>query len=188
MLNGVAPLIVFQFPQLLALPTIAPLTGIPVLSSLSGLAVPIPLYLDEKLTGLYVVDETMGLDVETNVQFNQATQTNTYDQRGVSNSVTVSMLAKKDNILLAALVAFMDIIFTKLVQNQYSVSYFNGSTVVLGGLVAGFNTQVQADTDLIQITLHLLKQKQTTPVAGDAGLTVSAAKTAGTAAGPTGVL
>lgn len=185
MLNGIAPILIFQIPKLLPLPALSSLGGIPVLKGLSVPGIPIPLYLDEKLTGIYVVDETGGLTVDTSAQYNQVTKKTEFDQRGVENTITVSMLANPDSVVLGAIIAFLDTIFQQLVEVEYSVSYINGSTLILGGLIAGFNKQVGSDDNLIRLTLHLQKKDQATPATPDPGLKV-ASKVAGTAAGTGG--
>ncbi len=181
MINGIAPLLVFQFPAILPLPA---LSGIPIVGDILGAGFPIPLYLDEKLTGVYVSDESMALTVDTEVEIPTNGTPPLYNQRGVENEITVSMLAQKDSIVLTTLIALMDITFKKLVATKYSVSYLNGSTVILGGLVSGFSTQVGSNDDLIRVVLHLQKKDQKTKPPIDPGLAPNVSKTAGSALGP----
>lgn len=59
--------------------------------------------------------------------------------------------------MLPVLLALSDMIIPKLVSGKYSLSYLNGSTVILGGLLQGLNTSEGADDNLIRITLQIQK-------------------------------
>lgn len=156
MLNGIAPILIFNFP--IASKPLSFLEGVPLIGgALASAGVPIPLYLDEELTGLYVESETKAIDIETTVQARNDGGPPLIDQRGLNNLITINMLASQDSILLSVLLALNDIIFSKVVSKEYSVSYLNKTTTIFGGLLHGFSTQVGNDDDLIRITLQLSK-------------------------------
>jgi hypothetical protein len=167
MLGGIAPVLIFSFPLSPKSATFNAIAGIPLIGETiaKNVGLPIPLYLDEKLTGLYVESETKAIDIDTVVQPRNDGGAPLVDQRGLNSLITVNMLASKDSILLSVLLALNDIVFSKVVSKEYNVSYLNGSTAIFGGLLHGFSTQNGSDDDLIRIVLQLSKANQqgTTP-------------------------
>lgn len=169
MLNGIAPIIIFEF---MYFPPSVPTEGLAetVDSSLSWLmetfgSVPVPIYLDEKLTGIYVESETRAIDIETDIQPQYAKDRVTglpkppiVTQRGLSSLVTVNLMASRDSILLNVLLSFADLILSKTVSQEYKISYLNGPTTVFRGLLHGLSTSVGGNSDdLVRITLQLQK-------------------------------
>lgn len=158
MLNGVAPLLVFTFSPIPTNPLFNALTGVPVVSDIiSAIGVPIPLYFDEQVTGLYVDSESKALDLEVEVKTRKDAGPPIVKQNGIDSTVTVNMFAKKDSILLSVLLALNDLVFTKAASSSYQVSYFNGSTVLIGGFVKSMVTNMGTDDDLIRISFTLSK-------------------------------
>ena len=159
MLGGIAPILIFTFP---VAPDAPNLTGIPVLDSvLSSVGVPIPVYLDEKLTGVYVTSQEKSIDIDTQPEIS-SDGTAKVTQRGINNTVTVHMLASKNATLLSILLAFADEAFKRAVNGKYSVTYLNGSTLVFGGKVASFSAAENDNDDLLRLTLVLHKETQAT--------------------------
>src|SRR5438105_1622797 len=115
MLNGIAPILIFNFKKLT--PSAAETIGkIPVVSSIVnaiGLP-PIPLYLDPRLTGIEIDQEGKNIDVETEMQTKPDGTDPTPIQKGINNTVTVNMVAEKDSIGLTILTALTDVIFPKV--------------------------------------------------------------------------
>ncbi len=159
MLGGVAPILIFSFkPNIEALnPLFNALSGIPLIGSTFDLGLPIPLYLDEKLTGLYVESEAKNLDLNQEIDARFDGGPPVYFQRMLNSSVTVNLLATRDSILLPALLALADLIVPKVVNRKYSLTYLNGPTVVFDGLLHSLSTSQGADDNLIRITLQIQK-------------------------------
>lgn len=159
MLNGLAPVLIFAFPVKPKGPTFNALAGIPLIgdSLANSVGVPIPLYLDEKLTGILVESESKAVDIETNVQPRNDGGPPLVDQRTINSTVTINMVANKDSLILSALLAFNDLIIQKVVSKEYTVSYLNGSTLIFGGLLHGLTTSEGSDDTLIRISLTLSK-------------------------------
>lgn len=161
MLNGLAPILIFYFPIVPKSFTFNALSGIPVIGgqdvTLNLIGIPIPIYLDERVTGVYIESETKSLEIDTTVDARADGSDARFSQRGLDNSVTVNLLANKDSILLSALLALNDIIFNKVVSREYSVSYLNGTTLIFNGLLHSFNTSVGTNDDLIRISMQLMK-------------------------------
>lgn len=163
MLNGIAPILIFSFPPTINLPTATdpglPLSVRKALGAIGG--IPIPIYLDEKLTGIYVVNEEKNVDMDT--QPYQAQDGTTFvKQRGVNNTVNINFLASQDSILLSVLLAFSDELFKRAVNGLYSVSYFNKGTLVFGGLIHSFSDQSGSDDTLRRISMSIVKTNQIT--------------------------
>lgn len=160
-ISSVAPIIIFNFPfdTDSGNPVFNALSGLPLIGqggALASVGVPIPIYLDEQLTGLYVQSENKNIDISTE-QNDAANSTKpTITQKSISNTVSVNLVGKKDSIFVTALLALIDIAYPMLFKAKYRVSYLNGQTVVLGGLIQGITAQSQNDNELVDIafTIH----------------------------------
>lgn len=182
-ISSVAPIIIFNFPfdSDSVDPVFNALSGLPLIGKdkiFSSVGVPIPIYLDEQLTGLYVQSENKNVDILTEQNDSAASGKPTLTQKSISNTVSVNMVGKKDSIFVTALLALVDIAYPLLVKAKYRVSYLNGQTVVLGGLLQGVTSQANNDNELVDITLVIHK-------ADSLGPTVAAFSSVPSIAGPT---
>lgn len=165
MLGGIAPILIFTFPQL---PKPSPSAGIPVVAKsffdklAQNVGIPIPIYLDERATGIYIESESKSLAIDTvpEQRYDDTAKATITYQRSVQNDVTINMVAKRDSILLSVFLAMNDVIFKKVVAESYNVAYLNGPTVILNGLLQGFSANTGTDDDLIRLSLHLSKAKE----------------------------
>lgn len=157
-LNGTAPLLVITFKNKGILDFFGPnsLAG----SLVSAIGVPIPIYLDERSTGIYVQSETRGIDVTTRVEpvttknpLTLEVEPPIVSQTATDSQLTVEMVAKKDSIMLVAIIALMEQIVDRLVSQEYSIHYFNGPTAIFGGLLHRFATSANANEDIIHLEL-----------------------------------
>ncbi len=123
---------------------------------------PIPLYLDEKLTGLFISSESKNIDIETNVDTLKDADLPLVDQKGVNSSVTVSFFAKKSSIGLAVMLALADQIFLKLTSKTYKVSYLNGAVTVFNGLLHSLSVDSTSENDLYEIKMVLSRANNST--------------------------
>jgi hypothetical protein len=169
MLNGIAPIIIFSFPFNPKGANFNAISGIPLVGSFiaKNVGIPIPIYLDERVSGICVVDETKSIDVDTNPQqpFDIKTPIQV-TQKGINSIVTVNMVAQKDSILLATLLALNDMIFARLVSQEYSITYLNGPTTIFDGLLHGFSSSQESNDDLVRVSLQISKANQKTPSPG----------------------
>lgn len=167
MLGGVAPILIFTFPPTLGINLGKLLGGIPVIGDgLSEVGVPIPIYLDENLTGIYIESESKSLDIDTDivpVYRTNGSVSNFINQSGINNLVTVNMIASKDSVILSVLLALNDMIFSKLVSGKYKLSYINGTTLIFGGLLHSFNVNASSDDTLLKISMQIQKNNQNKP-------------------------
>jgi hypothetical protein len=167
MLGGVAPILIFTFPQI---PPPPPKGGIPVAaqsffqSLAQNIGIPIPIYLDESVTGVYIASESKSLAIDTTPEkkYDETTKAEITYQRAIQNDVTIEMFAKRESILLSVFLAMNDIIFKKVIAESYNVAYINGPTVILNGLLQGFSSSTGNDDNLVRLSLHLSKAKDQT--------------------------
>ncbi len=161
MLNGAFPILVFYFPTSLEVETFNAITGVPETKTFDAgnlsFPIPIPILLDERITGVFIESESKALDVDTETKQRYDDKAPDTKQRGVTNLVTVNMLAKRDSVYLAVFLALNDMVFQRLVSKHYSISYLNGPTTVFNGLLHGFSAQASNDDDLMRITLQISK-------------------------------
>lgn len=163
MLNGIDPLLIFHlFPtnesSIRGIQDF--LTGLPVVGGFieDTIGIPLPIYLNRSLTGIQLDNESKAIDVDTeHIQSYDPKVPSRYTQKGLSNLVSINMLAEKDSLLLTVLLAANDLIFEKLIQSTYKISYFHGPTVIIKGLLHGMSTTVGADDSLYRVVLQIQK-------------------------------
>lgn len=156
MLNGIAPIFIFTISPVPKASN--PLAGIPIVSDfVENIGVPIPIYLDEQLTGLYVDTEEKSIDIDNDVVAVNKGGAKVF-QNPLESMVTINLIGKKDSIALMVLLAMNDLIFSKL-KYGYGISYLNGPTAIFNGLLKTFATNMTADNDLIRITMQISKAK-----------------------------
>lgn len=192
MLNGIAPIFIFTISPVPKASN--PLAGIPIVSDLlEDLGVPIPIYLDENVTGLYVDTEEKSIDIDNDVVAANKGGAKVF-QNPLESMVTINLIGKKDSIALMVLLAMNDLIFSKL-KYGYGISYLNGSTTVFNGLLKTFASNTNSNDDLIRITMQISKAKgngtttalnagqNTTTIGAQTG-TVSSGVSGGVGGGP----
>lgn len=171
MLNGLAPIMLFNF---LKTSTGAPskLAKIPIIAQAIGSAknilAPIPVYLDEQLTGLCIQTESKNVDIDTDtITLTTSSDDPINNQRGLSSTVTVTMKAKRGTIGIALLSVLIDVVFQKVTANEYTISYLHGDIIILGALLHSFEINENEDNELSEIKMVLInpaKQKATSVI------------------------
>lgn len=158
MLNGLAPIIIFQFSK--KIPQ-APSLGakIPVETSFfSKIPLPpIPLYLDEKLTGLIVDSEDKSIDIQTSQDSLSDADSPLITQNALESSVKINLQATKDSIGLTILSAVADMILPRVTSQEYSIQYLNGATTMFNAKLKSFSVNSSRDNTLLNITVELIK-------------------------------
>lgn len=159
MLNGVDPIIIFQFSKLQGTGFADQLAKIPVVSEIPTVIEqpPIPIYLSEELTGLYIETEDKNVDIETTVETLSNGEDPPVSQKGIGSSVTVNLVAKKDSLGLALLSAMIDIVFDKVTSKEYAITYLHGATTVFRGVLQSYQASQSSNNDLLSIQIELSK-------------------------------
>lgn len=158
MLNGIDPIIIFNFSKLE--PDLqAAVANIPVVSNIVnkiGLP-PIPIYLSERLTGLFIDSEEKSIDIETTTETLTSGSDPVWQQKGINSTVKINMIANKNSLGMTLLGALADLVFEKVTSKEYSITYIHGSTTIFNGLLHSFSISQQADSDLMQISAELTR-------------------------------
>jgi hypothetical protein len=158
MLNGIDPIIIFNFNKISPSLTES-LSKIPIISSVVesiGLP-PIPIYLSETLTGLFIESEEKSIEIQTSSESTSDGSEPIQNQKSLESTVTINMLANKDSIGLTLLSAVLDLIVPKVTSKEYSITYLHGAVTVFGGLLQSFNVTQNSENDLFNISLKLSK-------------------------------
>lgn len=195
MINGGDPIIIFHIYNKPKRTVFGPLNEfdqrLDDLKSLIGIPIAIPL--NERLTGIYIENESRNIQVVTNIdpttdkdELTGVTKSPEVYQTGAESSVSISMKALEGSIMLTVFLAVAEQLISKLVSGEYGITYFNRSTVIFNGLLSGLSTSVDSGTDLMKIDFSLSTAKKklpTLPKAAAAGPT-PIENTAGTSLGP----
>lgn len=170
MLGGISPVLIFQFGQIQSLSNI--ISEIPIVSEIPTIIEqpPIPIYLDEGLTGLFIVSESKNIDVETSTETMSDGSTPAKTQKGISSSITITMECLKDSIGITLLSAMMDLVFEKVTSKEYALSYLHGSTTIFRGMLQSYTVDQNQENNKLTIQLVITKgeknpqKAQPTPV------------------------
>lgn len=158
MLNGVSPIIIFDFLATAKLDLGTAFSKIPVLKNIPTFPLPsIPIYLDETLTGLYVDSQSKNIDVNTEQETNQFEANPIVIQKGINSLVTVNFKANSNSIGMILLNLLCDKIFSSLLDGKYSITYLHSQVTLFGGLLHSFSSIQNSENDLINVSLQLSK-------------------------------
>lgn len=195
MINGQDPIIIFHIYNKPERSVFGPLSEfdqrIDDIRSLIGIPIVIPL--NERLTGIYIDNESSNIQVVTNVDPSTGKDPLTGEtaepnvlQVSAESSVNVAMKARNDSIMLTVLLAVSSLIVNKLVSAEYGITYLNGSTVIFNGLLSSLNTSIDRGTDLMRIDLSLSTARKKAPALPKSVPTgpTPIADTAGSSLGP----
>jgi hypothetical protein len=168
MLNGVDPIILFNFKKL-SPSTQESIAKIPLLADVVNVIdLPVvPIYLSEKLTGIYIDAESKSIDIDTTTDSLTNGDAPAVTQRTLNSSIRIEMVASRNSIGASIFAAMADLIFPKVTSKEYSITYLHGAITVFAGLLHGFSITQNANNDLYNITLELIK-----PSPGKAGAQV----------------
>jgi hypothetical protein len=164
MLNGIDPIIIFQFKK--ALPSVSEqLAKIPLVASYTNFieSPPIPIYLSETLTGLFIDSESKSIDSETNTETKTDGSAPDINQKGINSVVKIEIVANKNSLGLTLLTALSDLLYEKLTSKEYAVSYLNGAVTIFNGLIHSFSIQQSANNELYNISIEISRGPYKSP-------------------------
>ena len=158
MLGGVDPVIIFQFGKLAAVAG-ATVAKIPLVSSIPTVVdqPPIPIYLSELATGIYIDSEDKNLDIETDTQTMTDGSEPEVSQKGIGTTIAINLVARADSLGLTLLSAMIDQIFEKVTSKEYAITYLHGPITVFRGVLHSFSVNKQSGNDLLTIKIELSK-------------------------------
>lgn len=165
MLGGIAPVIIFNLFK--KTPDVeSTLSKIPLVSDFANFTTlpPIPLYLDEGLTGIFISNESKNVDIDTSTETNTKGTDPDTNQKGLGNIVTIDMFANNGSVGLTLLSAFIDSIYPLVTSKEYSITYIHGAITVFNGLLHQFSIQQSDQDDLYRVQLQLVRNTSSTIV------------------------
>ncbi len=172
MLNGIDPIIIFQYKKLVTDST-DPVSKIPIVSKKKTYvdAPPIPLYLSEKLTGILIDEESKNLDIETHTNTLSNGESPIFTQKGIGSIISIQMTASRGSVGLTLLSAMSDLILSKVTSGEYSITYLHGAITIFSGLLHSLQISQSSNTDKYDITIEISRGTEpktpTVDVAGD---------------------
>jgi len=169
MLNGIDPILIFNFFKLA--PQSSVVSRIPIVADIiNTLALPpIPIYLSETITGIYIDSEEKSIDIETDVDALSSGKDAKINQKALGSTVRINMKGTRDSVGLTLLSSLADLIVPLVTSKEYSITYLHGSVTVFNGLLHSFSVTDNADSDLLNITLEINKTVNKTTTAKDPG-------------------
>lgn len=164
MLNGIDPIIIFQFSKLSPEASTA-LARVPVISKIPTLvdAPPIPVYLSEEITGVYIDTEDKTIEIETTVEGKADGATPDVSQKPLGETLTINLVGNKNSLGLTLLSAMSGLILDKAISKEYAITYLHGAITIFRGLLNSFAVTQQANSDLLQIKIELSRGEVKTP-------------------------
>jgi hypothetical protein len=168
-LNGIAPIIIFNFYKELPVPSF--LQGF--IDTVKIPLIPIPIYLDENLTKIMVDDYDRDITIDVM-------------RDGVSgfekvsgDVVSLKFHADKSNIALTVITAFINLIVKSNVEKRtYSITFFYDNIFIIGASLENFSSRLIDGTTKREISIKI-SNRPSKPILGDTPL----ANTAGSALG-----
>lgn len=164
MLNGIDPIIIFNFKKLS--PSLQEsISKIPIVADIvTAIDLPvIPIYLSEALTGCYITSESKSMDINTDTDTLSSGDAPNVNQRGIQSTVKIEMVASRDSVGVALFSAMADLIFPKVTSKEYSITYLHGAVTVFRGLLHSFAITQNDNNDLYNITLELIRPNSSKP-------------------------
>lgn len=159
MLNGIDPVIIFQFSKLAGTDIGNTISKIPIVSKIPTVIdmPPIPIYLSQTLTGLHIDSEDKNVDIQTTTETTTDGGSPQVDQKGIGSTISINLLAKKDSIGISLLSAMIDQIFNKVTSKEYAITYLHGPITIFRGLLHSYAVNQSADNELLSIKIELSK-------------------------------
>jgi len=166
-LNGLAPIIIFTFYKEIEIPAF--LRGFVSNDTTKIPFIPIPIYLDENITGIALDD----YDRDTTIDVMRDGVSSF--ERVSADVVNFKFVANKKNVVITVLSAFIDLIIKNNVENKtYSITVFYDNIFIINASLESFGTKLLEGTDKREISIRLAnrpKEKKITdnPIANTAG-------------------
>lgn len=158
MLNGLYPVMIFNFSKL-SQSTQESLAKIPIVSSIVdkiGLP-PIPIYLDEKITGLAIASEEKAIEIQTTTETLTSGEKPEVNQKGINSTVTINIEASANSLGITLFSALADQIFDKVTSKEYSITYLHGAVTIFNGLINRFTISQGNNETKYYITIELVR-------------------------------
>jgi hypothetical protein len=158
MLNGIDPILIFQFYKRVNVPGMTSAEGI-VIESKSNVKVPlaiVPIYLSELITGIYIDTENKNIDIASALS-GLVTGDTILNQTPISSITTINMIASSESIGLTILMAISELLLDLTVSGEAEITYMHRAVTVFGGKLHGLSIDQGTSDDLYKIKLELTR-------------------------------
>ena len=167
MLGGLDPILIFQFARNVDPEFVGPvqpsvLSRIPIVSQVPTLVdmPPIPIYLSEELTGIFIDSEDKNVDITTDTETLSNGEAPDVNQKGIATTIAINLFAKKDSLGMSLLSAMIDQVFDKLTSKEYAITYLHGPITVFRGVLSSYSVNQNSENELLTIKLELTRGKK----------------------------
>lgn len=157
MLGGTAPVLVFNFASISSASILNKLGFNIGQDSIFNFDIPfysIPVYLDEKLTGILVDDHERTINIEFETDSN-----NDYE-RVISSDVKVTLKAQKDNVAFQGFLALFEQVLQKVDHKLYKIYFYYDDVFMTNASLKDFSVATQQNTDTRIATFTLTNRSE----------------------------
>lgn len=157
MLGGTAPVLVFNFASISSASILNKLgfnIGEDSIFNFDIPVVSIPVYLDEKLTGILIDDHERSI----NVEFEQDENHNY--ERVISSDVKVTLVAQKDNIAFQGFLALFEQVLKRVNYKSYKIYFYYDDVFMTNASLKDFAVTTRENTDTRVVTFTLTNRSE----------------------------
>jgi len=157
MLGGTAPVLVFNFASISSASILNKLGFNIGEDSIFNLDIPIvsiPVYLDEKLTGILLDDHERSI----NIEFEQDENHNY--ERVISSDVKVTLVAQKDNVAFQGFLALFEQILKRVNYQAYKIYFYYDDVFMTNASLKDFAVTTIENTDTRVVTFTLTNRSE----------------------------
>lgn len=161
MLGGTAPVLVFNFASISSASILNKLGFNIGEDSIFNLDIPIvsiPVYLDEKLTGILLYDHERSI----NIEFEQDENHNY--ERVISSDVKVTLVAQKDNVAFQGFLALFEQILKRVNYQAYKIYFYYDDVFMTNASLKDFAVTTRENTDTRVVTFTLTNRSEESKV------------------------
>lgn len=161
MLGGTAPVLVFNFASISSASILNKLGFNIGEDSIFNLDIPIvsiPVYLDEKLTGILLDDHERSI----NIEFEQDENHNY--ERVISSDVKVTLKAQKDNVAFQGFLALFEQILKRVNYQAYKIYFYYDDVFMTNASLKDFTVTTMENTDTRVVTFTLTNRSEESKV------------------------
>nr|DAI34088.1 MAG TPA: hypothetical protein [Caudoviricetes sp.] len=161
MLGGTAPVLVFNFASISSASILNKLGFNIGEDSIFNLDIPIvsiPVYLDEKLTGILLDDHERSI----NIEFEQDENHNY--ERVISSDVKVTLKAQKDNVAFQGFLALFEQILKRVNYQAYKIYFYYDDVFMTNASLKDFAVTTMENTDTRVVTFTLTNRSEESKV------------------------
>ncbi|MDR2426822.1 MAG: hypothetical protein LBD46_06580 [Endomicrobium sp.] len=124
----------------------------------TSLSKPMPIYIDEILTGIYLISENRKAEFANDTTVDNETGEIKIKQKGLTNDVNLVFGASRNSIGMNILLPLIDVAFENAAIDKYVMSYFNGNTILFRAKIKHFSAEGNNTDNGIKINISLSKE------------------------------